>query len=82
MDFSLTPELLALRQRVRAFIQEEIIPLERDKGQTAHGPSERLRQELIARARKAHLLTPHASRDLGGLGPLCVNLIPYSPQMG
>ena len=68
MDFSLTPELVDLRDRTRRFIAEQIIPLERDKRQTTHGPSEELRRELVALARAAGLLTPHASRDLGGLG--------------
>ena len=68
MDFQLSPALLALRDRTRAFIAEQVIPLENDPGQTAHGPSEALRAELVARARAAGLLTPHASRELGGLG--------------
>lgn len=68
MDFSFAPELLALRDRTRQFIAEQVIPLETDARQTAHGPSEALRRELVERARKAGLLTPHASRELGGLG--------------
>jgi acyl-CoA dehydrogenase len=68
MDFQLSPALLALRDRTRAFIAEQVIPLENDAGQTAHGPSEALRAELVARARAAGLLTPHASKELGGLG--------------
>jgi acyl-CoA dehydrogenase len=68
MDFSLTPQLQALRERTRSFIAEQVIPLENDAGNLAHGPSEALREELVARARRAGLLTPHASRELGGLG--------------
>lgn len=68
MDFSLDQELLELRQRTREFIAEQVIPLEFDSRQTPHGPSEELRNELVERARKAGLLTPHASRELGGLG--------------
>jgi acyl-CoA dehydrogenase len=68
MDFSLPPELLALRERTRSFVAEQIIPLERDARQTSHGPSEELRRELVAMARSAGLLTPHASREFGGLG--------------
>lgn len=68
MDFELSPELLALRDRVRAFVAEEVIPLENDAGNTEHGPSEALRAELVQRARRAGLLTPHASRHYGGLG--------------
>jgi acyl-CoA dehydrogenase len=68
MDFSLTAELAELQARTRRFIAEEVIPLENDPRQTDHGPSEELRAELVAKARAAGLLTPHASRELGGLG--------------
>ncbi|MBL8473179.1 MAG: acyl-CoA dehydrogenase family protein [Rhodocyclaceae bacterium] len=68
MDFSLSPELQALRDKVRAFIAEQVIPLELDPRQTAHGPAETLRDELVARARTAGLLTPHAAPKYGGLG--------------
>lgn len=68
MDFSLDQELIELRQRTREFIAEQVIPLEQDQRQTAHGPSEELRNELVELARHAGLLTPHASTELGGLG--------------
>ena len=68
MDFSLPPELLALRERTREFIAEQVIPLENDERQSHHGPSEALRSELVERARKAGLLTPHASEEMGGMG--------------
>ena len=68
MDFALTPELIELRDRTRRFIAERVIPLENDPRQTSHGPSEELRRDLVALGREAGLLTPHASRELGGLG--------------
>ena len=68
MDFSLSPELIELRERTRAFIAGQVIPLEGDPRETAHGPSEALREELVERARAAGLLTPHASKAMGGLG--------------
>lgn len=68
MDFALSPDLQELQLRVRAFIRERIIAYERDARWGAHGPSEDLRQELVGLARDAGLLTPHASRELGGLG--------------
>ncbi|AYH42691.1 acyl-CoA dehydrogenase family protein [Azoarcus sp. DN11] len=68
MDFSLSPALQELQQRVRRFIADEVIPLEKDPRQTLHGPNEDLRNELVAKARAAGLLTPHASREMGGLG--------------
>ena len=68
MDFSLSPQLQALRDHTRQFIAEQVIPLENDERQSSHGPSEALRRELVGRARDAGLLTPHASKELGGLG--------------
>lgn len=65
---TLSNELLELQQKVREFIQQEVIPLESDPRQDSHGPSEALRQELVSRARHRGLLTPHASREMGGLG--------------
>ena len=68
MDFSLSPALLELQGRVRRFLADEVIPYERAPRLTPHGPSEDLRRELVAKARAAGLLTPHASREMGGMG--------------
>ena len=68
MDFSLTPELQALQQRTRSFIREQIMPLEGDPRQTAHGPTEAFRRELVALGREAGLVAPHAAPEYGGLG--------------
>jgi len=68
MNFDLTPELQALKERTWRFIAEEIIPFERDPRSTDHGPSAELRDELLARARAAGLLSPHVSKAFGGLG--------------
>lgn len=68
MNFALSDELIALQARVREFIVNDIIPMENDPRQTAHGPSGELRQELVEKARARGLLTPHASREMGGLG--------------
>ena len=55
MDFSLSPPLLALRDKTRQFIAEQVIPLENDERQSSHGPSDALRRELVGRARDAGL---------------------------
>jgi acyl-CoA dehydrogenase len=68
MHFTLSPDICELRDRTRRFIAEHVIPLENDERQSHHGPSEELRRELVERARAAGLLTPHASREMGGLG--------------
>lgn len=68
MDFTIPAVLQELQARTRAFIAEEVIPLERDPRCTPHGPSEDLRHELIAKARAAGLLSSHVSGHYGGLG--------------
>lgn len=68
IDFSLTAELAELQARVRRFIDEQVVPLERDPRQGAHGPHEALRAELVSRARAAGLLSPHVAPEFGGLG--------------
>ena len=68
MDFSLSPEQRALQERTQRFVKDIIIPYEQDARQTSHGPTEELRNELVAHARSAGLLTPHASQNHGGLG--------------
>ena len=68
MDLSLSPKLLELQDKTRSFIKDQIIPFENDPRQSEHGPSDELRKELIELARKAGLLTPHASVEMGGLG--------------
>jgi acyl-CoA dehydrogenase len=68
MNFSLAPELIALQEQTRQFIHETVIPLEGDPRETQHGPTPEFRQELIGLAKKAGLLTPHASKKHGGLG--------------
>lgn len=68
MNFDLSPDLQQLQQSTRAFIRDVVMPYENDPRQDAHGPHESLRQELVALARAAGLLTPHASTALGGLG--------------
>ena len=40
IDFSMTPEQQALRERVRAFVREEMIPREADPRQGPHGPQD------------------------------------------
>src|SRR5208282_428832 len=48
--------------------REQILPYESDARQTAHGPAEELRLELVALGRRAGLLSPHVGREWGGLG--------------
>jgi acyl-CoA dehydrogenase len=68
MNFDIPGPLRELQQHTRQFIADEIIPMEKDPRQTPHGPTEELRRELIAKGRKAGLLSAHVGKDFGGLG--------------
>ena len=68
MDFNLSAAHAELQQRTRAFIEEQIIPMERDPRCTPHGPTDELRLEMVAKARKVGLVAPHVSEEFGGLG--------------
>lgn len=68
VDFALSPELQALKERVEEVVRHDIMPMEKDPRQHRHGPSEELRLELVEKTRKAGLLSPHAPKAWGGLG--------------
>ncbi len=68
IDFSLTDRETDLQTRTRAFVRDHIIPMEKDPRQGHHGPSDALRRDLNALARRAGLLSPHCSPEFGGLG--------------
>jgi acyl-CoA dehydrogenase len=69
IDFAIPGETAALRDEIRAFVTEEVVPFETDPRLTRHGPVEDLRTELVELARKAGLLTFQAPRRLGGREP-------------
>lgn len=68
IDFALTAEQTALRDRIAGFVRDEVIPFERDPRRTAHGPTDALRLDMVARARESGLLSPHVGTRWGGLG--------------
>ena len=68
MDFALPDEVVELQERTERFVREQILPYENDDRQTAHGPSDELRRELVGLGRRAGLLSPHVGRKWGGLG--------------
>jgi acyl-CoA dehydrogenase len=69
IDFEIPAELAELRDRVRAFVSEQVVPYEKDSRVTQHGPTGDLRQELVELARKEGLLTIQAPRQYGGMEP-------------
>jgi hypothetical protein len=68
IDFEIPADLVALRDKIRQFVIDEIVPYERDPRLTQHGPTDEMRQEMVAKARKAGLLSIQVPRELGGMG--------------
>jgi acyl-CoA dehydrogenase len=68
IDFSIPPADAALRDKVRSFVQDSVIPFEQDERLTSHGPTDSLRLELNELARAAGLLAPHVAPEYGGMG--------------
>jgi acyl-CoA dehydrogenase len=66
-DFSLSPELAALKERTATFIREEVIPQEPYVAEHDGLPADRL-ATLRQRARDLGLYAPHVEREWGGLG--------------
>lgn len=70
MDFTLTPEVDALRLRYRAFVDEHIIPLESDpKAYDAHeNIAHDALEAMKAKAKEAGLWSPQMPKERGGVG--------------
>ena len=69
MDFTLSPEIEDIRLRVRAFIEEHVLPLESDPANFADHeniPHERL-EPVREKAKKAGLWAPQAPKEFGGM---------------
>lgn len=67
IDFELGEPLTALRDRVHAFVESEVIAREIEVAR-APDSMDRVRRELQARARRAGLFLPTCPKELGGLG--------------
>ena len=66
MDFALSDALVEIETRIRAFIRAEIIPMENDPRQDAHGPSMELCRALQEKSKAAGLWSLHAPMKYGG----------------
>ncbi|ADZ72576.1 acyl-CoA dehydrogenase family protein [Polymorphum gilvum] len=80
MDFTVSPRIAELRERVRAFVADEILPLESDT--TSYNEFENIRMDLRnqirAKARAAGLWAPQMPQARGGLGlPMAEQAIFY-----
>jgi acyl-CoA dehydrogenase len=68
MDFTLTPELAELRQKVRTFVDARIIPNERAIVLEDQAKKKDTLRALQREAKDVGLWTPHLPKDLGGRG--------------
>jgi len=70
VDFALPPEIEALRRQVREFVNEEVVPLERDR--SVYDSFENIRLDALeglrAKAKAARLWAPQMPKERGGLG--------------
>jgi acyl-CoA dehydrogenase len=75
IDFTLPPEVTAVRERVRAFMQDEVAATE--KRMRTEGNWRKGYAELRSRAKEVGLWAPHMPREFGGmgLGPLAMAFV-------
>lgn len=70
MDFTLPPEIEALRRKVRAFVEEHVMPLEADRAN--YDAHENIRLDVLAalraKAKTQGLWAPQMPKARGGLG--------------
>ena len=69
MDFTLSPEIEDLRLRVRAFVEEHVLPLEADPenfSEHENIPETRL-AKVREKAKKAGLWAPQSPKEFGGM---------------
>lgn len=84
MDFTLSPEIEAVRRQARAFVDERLLPLEDDPG--SFGEGENIRLDLLAEVReeaKAQgLWCPQMPRERGGQGLPVVGMAAVYEDLG
>jgi acyl-CoA dehydrogenase len=79
VDFSIPPELEAIRSRVATFVRDEVLPVEPDVDATNFDT--RL-AELRVRARGAGLWNPHLPPEWDGLGLGALGMALVSQELG
>jgi acyl-CoA dehydrogenase len=68
MDFAIPRELEELSARVRSFVDQEVLPLEKLPDDPHHGIPKAALDAVRAKARAAGLFAPQLPKELGGLG--------------
>ncbi len=82
MDFALSPDLAALRQEIRTFMDARVLPTENDiMREDAVGESSSL-ERLQQVAREAGLFVPHLPAEYGGRGLGILGMCTLFREMG
>ncbi|MCZ8343114.1 MAG: acyl-CoA dehydrogenase family protein [Leptospira sp.] len=68
MNFDVSPEVEALRKKLRAFVTEEIVPLEKHYDYEKGRMPEDINQQARIKVKKEGFWTPHLPKSEGGLG--------------
>ena len=68
IEFEVLAEVAELRDRVRAFVIDKVVPFESDPRNDVYTIQDSLRRELVELARGDGVLSPHAPKAYGGLG--------------
>jgi acyl-CoA dehydrogenase len=82
ISFDHTPELAELRGRVRAFVDDNIIPAEAKILEEDKTKDRTTLKDLRQRARDAGLFVPHLPREHGGLGLGIMGMCALFREMG
>jgi acyl-CoA dehydrogenase len=82
MNFDLPPDLEALRARLRTFVDDVVIPREREIVEQDRNGSLAALHELQAEAKRAGLWTPHLPKEYGGLALGIMGMCVLFREMG
>ncbi len=82
MDFSLSPDLAALRLEIRSFMDERVLPKEDDVIREDTAGQDGTLKQLQQVARKAGLFVPHLPAEYGGRGLGILGMCTLFREMG
>jgi acyl-CoA dehydrogenase len=82
VDFTVSAQIQKLTATVRRFLDEEILPVERQALAGGFGAAGTEIERLRGRAREMGLLSPHMPREWGGGGLSFLELAPLSEVLG
>jgi acyl-CoA dehydrogenase len=82
MDFTVSPHITALAERVRAFVEREVVPLEAELQRTNAPLTVAQVQALRQKARDEGIFAPTMPPDLGGLGLTIAEWVPVLEAAG